>query len=376
MIDFEWLLNMELGSGIIAAANSQDERNAVVRFLGNPKPDDAKWIVNNIALLRTELLEEGFNLPMCKINDGNIKYNEVIIQYGIELYIFTVGDLNEIISFLRNKSYKYFRNIGTARYLVDVSRDAFDDIMNNQYQESYEKNKLIYFYSHPSSPYYNRLDKCDILHISSLNEIAGIKIKNNMLFEALQYLERAVILSNAPRIVDVSLKMQVYFNYAVLLLETGNVETAYSCFVTLFKLSRTSNYLLYYIYANMGIAQCFAKGGNFSAAVGYLQNIKNVLHPNNTNTHDLYIILSDEIILMQKRIIERNEMRIIDLENRIQYIKNQRNQLLLQFTNSVLKFATSIVLKGLPGMKFVFGNLNSIENSIINNSGSFKMENN
>lgn len=187
MWNSDYLIKIELGEGIINAANCSKQQG------------DLKLIKDGIKQIREELDSNDIILPPVYLSDNtNIKPNEFICYWGLEKEHFSITYLNDLFDFINNKATEYAENDDSTFV------QALETMEQDHYQNAYDTYKKLYYYARQKNDFHSSA--------RALTEVSGIVALSGQMKYAIQLAAEAVKYAESYNIVDQTLKCQAYLN--------------------------------------------------------------------------------------------------------------------------------------------------------------------
>ena len=229
MWNSNYLIKLELGEGILKAANSSGY--------------EAKLILDGIKHIRKELAKKGITLPSVKISDNtHIKNNEFICYWGIEKVHYSIDYFNELFDFIFNKAIEYSENSNATFSL------ALETIERDQFQIAYDAYKKLYYIARQKNDFHSAA--------RALAEVSGIVANSGQKNFAIQLATVAVGYTESYNIVDQTLKCQAYLNL-------GNIQKCFDAskalayFEECSKIAYNSNQSQFLFFSLLGKAESY-----------------------------------------------------------------------------------------------------------------------
>jgi len=342
-----YIINFELGIGIIKAANSPDTRNWFKKKFGKTPEDDVKLLIEGTGHIRKYLASIGITLPRVHFTDNSaLRPNEFICYWGIEKGHYSITHLEDFFDFIKNKAKEYAEDeIGTFQHaLIAVGKD--------QNQQAYDTYKRLYYTARLKDDFYNSAH--------ALTEVSGIIACNGDLNFAFQLASVAVQYVESDGIVDKTLKCQAYFNLASILKSySGGMAIEY--FMKCAQTAHISGNSPFMFFAYLGLAETHTLMGNISDAITNYEYSLALI--NNTETA---FTIQRKMICLYKY--------LIDQSNRTQNKEDWRSKIydvLLSIAKEVCKnLCISAIFKVFKiqgnGAIISFGTKYGFENNIFN----------
>lgn len=300
MWESNYIIKLELGKGIIQAANSSDTRTLIERILNFTPDDDAQLILDGIKDIREELSSKNIILPSIRIVENtSIQENEFICYWGIEKGHYSISKLDDLFNFVRDKAVEYGKQ-ESKQAIRKLLVDALESMRRNDYQIAYECYLKVYYFAKMKGYFY----EC----AQALTEVSCIIASTGQVELAIQYSLKAVDFSQMHNVVDNTLKCQICLNagsiykgydanYAIALFsEGGNIACSIS-----------NSYL--FLISQLGLAEIYATRGNISYAIAIYDNaLRLVEHTNN----EIALAIQREMIVLYRHLLTIKEGNVSD----------------------------------------------------------------
>ena len=341
------IIKLELGRGIIEAANSPDSRNFFQRLIGTAHEDDVILLLNGIKEIREDLYAKGIILPAIKIvGNDSIAHNEFRCHWGIEILHYSIPTLESLFSFILDKALEYGEiSKGKSQYFINL---AHKHLGNNAIQKAYDAYLKGYYNAFCCNEHY----ECAQI----LSEVSVIIAPNQYKF-AKVLLSSAIKYTEMPNIVDTNLKCQVYFN-AASITKDKNPTVAAEYFRKCGILADNCKHNEFALFSLLGLAEIYTLSTTIEERKYAIQCYEEALKRIEGNRE---IVCS-----IQEKMIFLYQLQFECLQNRQkQEVKSKFAELLFSLANSICKgLGEAIIFKllNVPGGNFIFsiGGTNTI----------------
>lgn len=249
------IIKIEVGKGIVKAANSPDNRNYFIKLLGKEKEDDGKLLIQGAQGVRNALAKRGITLPIIRFTDNDsIKFNEFICYWGIEKGHYSIENISDLFDFIYNKAIEYsYENRDNS---LDESIHFID---KDRFQEAYDNYIKTYYNARQKDNFYV-MCRC-------LTETSALLAQDGQLDLAVSFSKSAIDISDGCNIVDKTLKCQCLLNAAgVIKYKDANIAISYLNKCSEIAYKTNNSYFLFM--ALIEKAEIFAYHGKYESAIG------------------------------------------------------------------------------------------------------------
>lgn len=306
------LIQVELGSGVIKSFTSKDSRGFFDNLFGTPPPSDGNLIVDYTRQFREYILKnEGLNIPPISYRDNDsLKFNEVLIYFGLETELFEVSDSTEMFNFIANKLRSYIslaesKSCDSNNWIME----AIDNVKVGNYQDATKIYSLVYYSCYLANNSFEMI-KC-------LSDAGGVMLMNGDIDKSHAFFLKATQLCSNPSIVDPVIKIQVGINFASTLKILGASDIALSSYKSVANIALYSgNYPLLFI-ALIGLAEMQFTTGKYPDAIYTLEQADLLLFSDEKNPN--YKISRN----IHKSISEIKSVIIHIMSQKLQQLQNQ-----------------------------------------------------
>ena len=264
MWKYDHIINLEIGSKIVEAANT---RTMVQKLY---KSNNVDLLIAIIRQLREHLNSQGIFLPAIHIEENeNLRYNEYMCYWGLEKFQGKINNLNEFYQILVNKAYQYEEWDWNKSAVRETLKDCLKLIKDEEYQDAFEYYQAAYYIARIKG--YSK--EC----VQALTEASGLLLSLGEDYLSSSYANAAIKLVDELGIIDPSLKCQTYLNNANIAKEQGFIPISYALFGRCANMAKSGNNSFFLFLSLLGMAECCAFEGMYKETIVYYKQSLDLL---------------------------------------------------------------------------------------------------